>query len=125
MECTYDYITHVTTLQLEDRGEPGSPISYSLVHSVSPTGGEEMFLFSDTDPARLRNAGQFEFIMEQLYFNPLATISAIAFIDCERPTLKQLQAPAEFLEQSVDTIIAPLGVWTCRRTDWWALRLIY
>lgn len=117
MECSYDYITHVTTLQLDDLGEADGSILYSFAHSVSPTGGEEMFLFRERDPALLRGTGRLEFIMGKLFFNPLATISAIEFVDFNRPTLKQLQAPAAYLEQSVDIISAPLVVWSCHRTD--------
>lgn len=117
MECSYDYITHVTTLQLDDLGAANRSISYSFEHSISPKGGEEMFLFSGRDPALLRGTGQLEFIMEKLFFDPLTTISAIEFVDFDRPTLKQLQAPATYLEQSVDTISAPLVVWSCHRTD--------
>jgi hypothetical protein len=42
MECSYDYITHVTTLQLDNLGATNGSISYSFAHSISPTGGEEM-----------------------------------------------------------------------------------
>jgi hypothetical protein len=117
MECSYDYTTHVTTLQLDDLGATNGSISYSFTHSISPTGGEEMFLFRGSDPARLRGTGQLEFIVEKLFFDPQETPSAIEFVDFDRPTLKEFQFPAAYLEQSVDTISAPLVVWSCHRTD--------
>lgn len=117
MECSYDYSTHVTTLKLDDLGEANASISYSFVHSISPTGGEEMFLFSESDPALLEGTGRLEFIMEKLFVDPLATISAIEFVDFDRPTLKQLQAPSTYLEQSGSIISAPLVIWSCHRTD--------
>ncbi len=117
IECSYDYITHVTTLQLDDLDAAKSSISYSFTHSISPKGGEEMFVFSGSDPALLEGVGQLNFIAEKLFFNSQGTVSAIEFVDFDRPTLKQFQAPAAYLEQSADTISAPLVVWSCHRTD--------
>lgn len=118
MECSYDYITHVTTLRLDDMDATRSSIPYSFIHSVSPVGGEEMFLFNERDQAELRGTGQLVFIMEKLFlFDPLDPVSAIAFVDFERPTLKEFQFPAATLEQSADMINAPLVVWLCHRSD--------
>lgn len=117
MECSYDYITHVTTMQLDDHDATNGAISYSYAHSISPVGGEEMFLFSERDPAQLRGAGQLKFIVDKLFFDPLAMPSAIEFVDFERPALKQFQFPNAFLEQSQDTISAPLVVWHCHLTN--------
>ncbi|WP_368188140.1 hypothetical protein [Aestuariibius sp. HNIBRBA575] len=117
MECSYDFVTHATTLKLDDLNEPRGSIFYSYNHSISPTGGEEMYLFTEDNPDELQGAGQMKFIMENLYFDPTATISAIEYIDFEVPTLKQFQAPAAYFEQSADRINAPLAVWSCYRTD--------
>jgi hypothetical protein len=117
MMCSYDFITHLTVLKLDDLDAAESPISYSFAHFTSPTGGEDLFPFSESDPADLRGTGRLEFIVEKLFFNPLETPSAIEFVDFDRPALKQLQFPASYLEHSVDTISAPLVVWDCYRTD--------
>lgn len=117
MEYSYDYVTHVKTIKLDDLDVPEGTISYNFNHSISPTGGEEMYVFSERDSGEPQGAGQLKFIMENLYFNPLGTISAVEFVDFGVPTLKQLQAPAAYLEQSTDMIDAPLVVWSCHRTD--------
>ena len=117
MECSYDYVTHVTTIKINDTDAADRTLFYSFNHSISPTGGEEMYIFSERDPVELRGTGQMKFIMENLYFDPVGAISAIEFIDFSIPTLKQLQAPAAYIKQSGDIISAPLVVWSCQRTD--------
>jgi hypothetical protein len=104
MECSYDYVTHVTTLILDDVDAPDGNISYSYTHSISPTGGEEMYLFSDRDPDELRGNRHLKFIMENLYFDPHDLVSAVVFVDFNVPTLKELQLPAFHIEQSEDMI---------------------
>lgn len=117
MECSYDFITHVTTLHLDDKGRPNGSISYELEHSISPIGGEEMFLFSKGEPSQLKGTGLFQYIEEKVFFDPRSAPSSILFVDFGRPTLKALQFPASVLEQSFDEISAPLVVWSCHRTD--------
>lgn len=117
MECSYDYITHTTTLRLEHMGDTNGSISYSFVHSVSPSGGEEMFLFSESDPAELRGEGRLEFIMSKLHYNPEELPESIEFIDFERPAMKQFQFPSHHLEQAEEMINAPIVAWDCRRID--------
>ena len=117
MMCFYDYITHLTTYEIDDQGVEDGPIAYRYTHTVSPIGGEDMFLFKEAESSEREGAGQLEFIMERLYFDPSELVKSIVFVDFARPAFKELQFPDVLMEQSSETLTTPLVVWSCHRTD--------
>ena len=117
MECHHDFITHLTTLYFTDHGSEDGSIFYRFVHSVSPTGGEDMFIFDGRDLSALQGGGEKKHIMGHLFFDPSQLISSIDKIDFDLPAYRQLQFPESYFENSSDVIQAPLVTWSCRRMD--------
>ena len=55
MSCSYDYISHLTTYTILE-GRSSDDLSASYVHSISPVGGEETYLFKDSKASALTGA---------------------------------------------------------------------
>ena len=111
MECSYDYITHLTIYTIEDRpGSEGLTISYK--HSVSPLGREEMYLFKDAEEAKLTGIVSWRHVHGKLFQDE--DFPSTMLVDFETATLIEVQflehrmlnnSPAEYLN------------WDCRRLD--------
>lgn len=117
MDCSYDYVTHKTTIQLEELQTENTSVSYSYQHEVSPVGGEEMYIFDGGDAVNERGIGQIMFVSDKLFYWNSGYVDAIVFVDFENLIFKEMQSPAYALGRAKDLIDATLIVWTCQRND--------
>jgi hypothetical protein len=117
MECSYDFITHQTIMQLRDDGSLDGSLDVLLFHEVSPVGGEGLYIL-DSNPTQSQTLnGYYHFITDNLFYNKTDFVDAIAFVDFENPTLKELQYPANMLQNTDSEIQTPIVSWSCHRTD--------
>lgn len=117
MDCTYEQITHMTTMQITENDTASRDLDVTFYNELSPIGGQEVYLFavSPTEPSRQEN--YFQFLHERLYYSDDGYFDAVVLVDFERAVLKELQYPAAAIEDAKDTISSPVVIWECQRTN--------
>ena len=111
LECSYDYITHLTTHTIEE-GLSSTDLTVSYEHTVSSSGGEEMYLFKDTEEAALTGSATLHHIHGKLF--QAEDFPSIQVIDFEQAQLIEVQ----FLEhQMMNNTPVEYLHWDCRRLD--------
>lgn len=111
MSCSYDYISHLTTYTIaEDRSSGDLSVSY--VHSISPSGGEETYLFKDTEASALTGSENWHHVYGKLF--QVEDFPSVLMVDFEQAKLIEVQ----LLERSMmnNTPVHYLH-WDCRRVD--------
>jgi hypothetical protein len=117
MECSYDFITHQTIMQLRDDVSLDGSIDAVIIHEVSPVGGEDLYIL-DSDPTQSQILnGYLRFVANNLFYLDDGLVDAIAFVDFEKATLKELQFPASKLQKADPEIQTSIVNWLCHRTD--------
>ncbi len=111
LECSYDYVTHLTTFTIEE-GRSSTDLTISYEHSISPLGGQEMYLFKDSDEARLTGTANWHHIHGKLF--QAEDFPSIQMVDFEQVKLIEVQ----FLEYGMANN-RPVDYlhWDCRRLD--------
>lgn len=117
MECSRDYITHKTTIQLEELQTKNMSVNYSYRHETSPVGGKEKYIFNGEGAVNKRGTGQLTFVSDKLFFWDSGYVNAIVLVNFEKAAFKEMQYPAYTLDQAKGLISTPVVVWTCQRTD--------
>lgn len=111
LECSFDYASHLTTFTIEE-GRNSADLFVSFEHSISPTGGEEMYLFRDTEESRLTGNSNWHHIYGKLF--QAEDFPSIQMVDFEQAQLIEVQ----FLEHGmVNNRPVQYLHWDCRRLD--------
>ena len=111
MSCSYDYISHLTTYTIAE-GRSSEDLSVSYLHSISPSGGEETYLFQDTEASALTGSENWHHVYGKLF--QVENFPSVLMVDFEQAKLIEVQ----FLEsRMINNTPVDYLPWTCRRLD--------
>ena len=97
MECSYDFATALIVKTLTET-DGGNTVSSRYYTTISPVGGEEMWIGKETWPTKSQIGMPYKKMWEKLYSHPDKYINEIAYIDFEKVNLHVMQAPGSYLE---------------------------
>ena len=111
MSCSYDYISHLMTYTIVE-GRSSDDLSVSYVHSISPSGGEETYLFQDTEASALTGSENWYHVYGKLF--QVEDFPSVLMVDFEQAKLIEVQ----FLEsRMINNTPVDYLHWTCKRLD--------
>lgn len=118
LECSYDYVTHLTVYKISEISASVSGLQCSYHHEVSPVGGDEMYIMDITPtPAGSCTENFTMKVDEGLYYSVGNFVSSLFFIDFDHAELEELQFPRYHFELADEEFRAPLVSWRCLQTQ--------
>lgn len=127
LECSYDYVTHKTVLNISETSNDTGNLIYSYHHELG-SGGEDMWGFGGTPPTLETNSNEPYFKMwGNMFWGSDKYIPSIVYINFETVKFHQIQAIDAYLKvadklphgyiKSNRVLEVPVILWDCKRLD--------
>jgi hypothetical protein len=118
LECSYDYVTHMTVHKITESISSASGLQCLFHHEVSPIGGKEMYIMEETPTTEGSCTDHMvNKVDENLYYWDDNFVRSLVLVDFEHVVLREFQFPKYYLERSGGEFSGTIVSWECRRID--------
>ena len=127
LECSYDYVTHKTVLNISETSNDTGNLTYSYHHELG-SGGGDMWAFDSTPPTLETKSNEPYFKMwGDMFWGGDKYLLSINYINFETVKFHQIQAIDSYLKdveklphghiKSNRVLEVPVILWDCKRLD--------